>query len=158
MSGIKITKRMTVYFFLMLAVMAAIFAFSAQNSDSSADLSHAFANSAMGQLLMRFLPRIFSNDFMIEVRKYAHVFEYLLLGISAALLMRELSEDRALKAGLSAELLCLLYAASDEWHQSFVPGRACRLSDVGVDSIGFTAGIILILLAASFFKKNKKRS
>lgn len=147
---------MAVYFFLMLSVMVVIFAFSSQNGERSACMSDSLAGSGFGRMLKAMLPRVFSDDFMLEIRKYAHVFEYLLLGISAALFMRELFEARALIAGLSAELLCLLYAASDEWHQSFVPGRSCRLYDVGVDSIGFSAGVLAVLLAAWVSIKIKK--
>ena len=39
------------------------------------------------------------------------------------------------RAGL-ALLLTVLYALSDEWHQTFVPGRHGQLFDVGVDSLG----------------------
>lgn len=31
----------------------------------------------------------------------------------------------------------MLYAAGDEFHQYFVPGRAAQLSDVAVDAMGF---------------------
>jgi VanZ family protein len=34
-------------------------------------------------------------------------------------------------------LLCLLFAASDEWHQSFIPGRTSRGYDVFVDTLGY---------------------
>ena len=40
--------------------------------------------------------------------------------------------------------LCALYAASDEWHQTFVPQRGGVLSDVFIDCGGIAiAGIIL---------------
>jgi VanZ family protein len=59
--------------------------------------------------------------------------------------------SRALKAGgvlghkrfYWVFILCLLYALSDEWHQSFVPGRVASLYDIVVDGLGaFVAGII----------------
>ncbi len=37
--------------------------------------------------------------------------------------------------------LALIYAASDEYHQSFVPGRGARITDVGIDSIGALIGL-----------------
>jgi VanZ family protein len=35
-----------------------------------------------------------------------------------------------------AGVIALLYAFSDEWHQSFVPGREGALRDVGIDALG----------------------
>jgi len=39
--------------------------------------------------------------------------------------------------------LSVLYAFSDEFHQSFVPGRHATMWDVGVDSIGAAAALYL---------------
>ena len=33
-------------------------------------------------------------------------------------------------------------AGLDEWHQAFVPGRAARVSDVGLDTIGGMVGLV----------------
>jgi len=38
-------------------------------------------------------------------------------------------------------VLTVLYAASDEWHQSFVPGRHPQLTDVLIDVCGATTGL-----------------
>jgi len=38
----------------------------------------------------------------------------------------------------------VLYAASDEFHQSFVPGRSCRLLDVLFDATGAAIALGLI--------------
>ena len=59
-------------------------------------------------------------------------------GILTALLFSALRLHIAHKghALLTAALVAVLYACSDEWHQSFVPGREGRLRDVGIDSIG----------------------
>jgi VanZ family protein len=40
-------------------------------------------------------------------------------------------------------LICVLYAISDEIHQSFVPGRGPSIIDVFIDSTGAITGIIL---------------
>ncbi len=39
--------------------------------------------------------------------------------------------------------ICLLFALSDEWHQSFVPGRVAALADVLADAAGIALGIVL---------------
>jgi VanZ family protein len=41
-------------------------------------------------------------------------------------------------------ILTVLYAASDEWHQTFIPGRNGRLSDVFIDMGGALLGLGLL--------------
>ena len=48
----------------------------------------------------------------------------------------------------------VLYAGSDEVHQLFVDGRACRAGDVLIDA----AGVFLGVLIAHFARKNKQKS
>ena len=40
----------------------------------------------------------------------------------------------------TAVIFCVCYAMTDELHQYFVPGRSCRLFDVGVDSLASLSG------------------
>jgi VanZ family protein len=47
---------------------------------------------------------------------------------------------------LLAWLLAFLYAASDEFHQSFVPGRNGTMIDVGIDAFGAGMGLWLVSL------------
>ena len=43
-------------------------------------------------------------------------------------------------------LICIAFAASDEWHQSFIPDRFGTVQDVLIDSLGIcAAGSILLL-------------
>ena len=45
-----------------------------------------------------------------------------------------------------AMLICIAFAASDEWHQSFVPDRFGTVQDVLIDSLGVcTAGAVLLV-------------
>lgn len=46
---------------------------------------------------------------------------------------------------LFAILIGVLYGASDEFHQSFVPARSAELHDVFVDAIGVVAGVLLAI-------------
>ena len=68
------------------------------------------------------------------LRKLAHLAEYAILG---ALLCRALR-----RPGL-AILAAILYAVSDEIHQTFVEGRVGAPLDVAIDAIGAAAGILL---------------
>ncbi|MEJ5198229.1 MAG: VanZ family protein [Anaerolineae bacterium] len=43
-----------------------------------------------------------------------------------------------------ALLITMLYAATDEFHQSFVPGRTMTLEDLVVDLIGASLGLLLV--------------
>jgi VanZ family protein len=70
----------------------------------------------------------------LVLRKIAHACEYAVLG---ALLVRATA-----RTGL-AFALGTLYAASDELHQSFVPGRLGSPIDVAIDAVGVAAGIAL---------------
>ncbi len=83
---------------------------------------------------------IYWQDFI--VKKTAHVVEY---GIFAALLYRALrgSGVEKLNAALFAILIAVIYGATDEFHQSFTPGREPRVRDVVFDTIGAVAGVFI---------------
>ena len=78
-------------------------------------------------------------------RKGAHMLEFALL---ALLLLRALSQDRgdARKWISSAWVLATAYAASDEFHQIFVPGRNGCVTDVLIDSAGAALGLFACYL------------
>ena len=42
-------------------------------------------------------------------------------------------------------LLAALYAVSDEMHQTFVPGRSGRMTDVLIDAVGAAAGVSVMV-------------
>jgi VanZ family protein len=70
----------------------------------------------------------------LVLRKLAHATEYAILG---ALLVRASG-----RAGVAFGL-GVLYAVSDEVHQSFVTGRHGAPLDVAVDALGVAVGIAL---------------
>jgi len=52
----------------------------------------------------------------------------------------------------------LLLASWDEWHQSFLPNRTSKVSDVGIDFSGaLLANIILLLVLALVWRNRAKR-
>jgi VanZ family protein len=52
-------------------------------------------------------------------------------------------------AGLAAIVLATMYGVSDEFHQSFVPGRSPDRFDVVADCVGATIGVALGWLAGA---------
>lgn len=55
-----------------------------------------------------------------------------------------------------AIVLGVLYGISDEFHQSFVPGRFTEAADVLADSIGIVIGVMLFYRRDVFYKIRKK--
>jgi len=105
----------------------------------------------IGPFLRWFLPDLQEQTVkhvQLAVRKCAHVTEYAIL---ALLLYRALRRSRGIDArqwchccACGAFVIALLYAASDEWHQSFVPSRDGTLHDVIIDGAGAALGLLLL--------------
>ena len=93
------------------------------------------------------LPKLEVDVFNHMVRKYAHFFAYMILGILSvnALYLNGIKDRKAI---LYSFIISFLYAVSDEIHQIFVPGRAGQVMDVVIDSLG---GIIGIAIYASVY-------
>jgi VanZ family protein len=102
-----------------VALMALIFALSAMPSDSE---RHSVV--------------------IFVLRKVAHFSEYaLLLALWFRALRGRLDVDRALAA---AWALVVVYAASDEFHQTFVHGRTGTPRDVLIDAFGALVAALVI--------------
>jgi VanZ family protein len=86
------------------------------------------------------------------IRKNAHFFAYLFLGILTCLAVTKSLWQRPF---FVAMIVCVLYAISDECHQLFVPGRSGQLSDVILDSSGALLGIVLIIFLLRIFPQKK---
>ncbi len=94
---------------------------------------------------------------LVIMRKCAHVSEYAIL---ALLLWRALRSGPTLRTKLptlfSAVLLaCAVFAASDEFHQSFVKSRTPSVGDVLLDVVGALFGL---LICASFARRHPKKA
>jgi hypothetical protein len=72
------------------------------------------------------------------VKKLGHVTGYALLSYS---ILRGLGKKDLPTIAL-AWFLTVLFGASDELHQAFVPGRQSTLIDVGIDAIGAFLGVL----------------
>jgi VanZ family protein len=81
--------------------------------------------------------------------RLAHFVEYAILGIVLSFSAAGfLGRTPSLAAFVSMGLFGLAFAASDEWHQSFVPGRDSSVKDVAFDALGMTTALIAIYVLA----------
>jgi VanZ family protein len=119
-----------------------IFLFSAQTGAESADIS----GEVMGPFV-RILTMLFGDQAHNVVRKFAHFFIFAALMFFTYHALYRTRKTRRLSAVLPF-VLCVLYAVSDEVHQLFVPERACRIFDVGVDALGCVVGGLCFYFAA----------
>ena len=88
------------------------------------------------------------------VRKAGHFTEYLILAIF--FLRTRKGRGSSGRSALYALLFVFLYASSDEFHQSFIPGRGPAFSDVLIDTAGGLTGIILFEWKQSMLEKQNR--
>ncbi len=85
------------------------------------------------------------HTIVVCVRKCAHLTEYAVLAwlIWRPLNARGPGEGREWRwsRAVLALLLAALYAASDEYHQTYVPSRQGSVADVALDTCGAAAGL-----------------
>lgn len=119
-----------------------IFFFSQQNGQESGNTSELVkklfllvgidVNSILGEMAT------------LIIRKGAHFTEYFILYL---LTFNALENNLKLKRRLAGALIfTAFYAATDEIHQYFVPGRACALKDVLIDSSGGLLACMIMYL------------
>ncbi|MFC7395446.1 VanZ family protein [Scopulibacillus cellulosilyticus] len=90
------------------------------------------------------------------IRKLGHISEYAALTflLVCVFLITRISRKIAYMTGF---LLSLLYALSDEWHQSFIPGRTGHLIDVFTfDLFGILLGLIAAFIVNRLIRKAKR--
>jgi VanZ family protein len=98
--------------------------------------------------LVKLLTDVFPKDSIVIsvidylIRKAAHVTVF---GILAVLFKTALHIERP-KGYLFAWFLTAFYASTDEWHQSFVPGRTSSVYDVMIDSMGALVFLLCLFL------------
>ncbi len=163
------------YVFLMLAVlwMVVIFAQSAKVADESQQLSSEVIE-AFGE---HFIPEYeewdeakkedFVETYSFPVRKAAHMTEYAILSILLFLGLYVEKENgvsgtkeiKGLNRGKSmiiSWLTATIYAATDEFHQTFVAGRSGELRDICFDAVGALIGVFLAILIYNVIKYLEK--
>ncbi len=140
-------------FWIVIAFLIAgvIFCFSSQDSPKSEDLSDSVARALKIEQKEETTKASNQNILLgLSLRKFAHVFLFMLLGFSLYFVYSGIS-GRVFLAAFTA----LLYGAADEWHQSYT-GRFSRWQDVLIDMGGAVIGILLAVLAVWLLRKAKE--
>lgn len=139
---------------LCLLWMGVIFWFSAMPGDQSAEQSGLIvALLTRALVFVGVRPQAIDLDLLsLLVRKSAHMTEYAVLFF---LLRRALRLSGARHPGLTALPLCVLYAAGDEFHQSFTEARGPSPVDVGIDTAGALLMWGLLALSERLFARRR---
>lgn len=147
---------------LILGTFYVIFGFSSQDSKKSGGLSEKVTTIIAEKFNILKDKTTQERENIINkmekvIRKLAHFSIYTVVGI---LLMSFISTYN-LKEGIRiivSLVIGIIYAISDEIHQSFVPGRSPQITDVMIDTMGVLLGILLVMLCLNLFSKIKQRT
>lgn len=144
-----------------------IFFFSAQDATASTAMSDGVLHK-IAEICTAWIPadatkinnRESYSSMTFFIRKIAHFTLYFILGLfsSATILSFSTKHHRSLFASwLTAWSFCIFYAATDEFHQLFVPGRTGMLLDIGIDSLGaLLSSLLLLFLIQRSIHRNQK--
>lgn len=146
-----------------LITMVWIAAFSAQPAADSSAASRGIC-FFLASLWVRGFSGLPQADQLAEirlmepiVRKVAHFCIFAALGFFCYLTVQRFIKEqckapRRVVSEAGCLLFCLLYAASDELHQRFVPGRYGCFRDVCIDFAGALLGLAVAMLLLWLFR------
>lgn len=146
---------------LLIGWMGLIFYLSHQNADESSGMS--------GGLIKRFvsfffphisadeLPDIVSSLQFI-VRKTAHFSLYAILGMLSFSHFATYRQMNLALRNILSMVVSVLYAISDEYHQTYISGRSGEIRDVLIDSLGAITGVLFILMICRIVKAVKNKT
>ena len=127
--------------FCFIAWLLLIFFFSSQNGESSSGVSNG---------ILKIIENIFNISLSAPwckffIRKLGHFSIYLILALLTINLVKQYYKITK-KQFIIVAVFCLLYAISDEFHQSFVGGRSPQAMDVLIDFCGAILGCLIYKL------------
>lgn len=145
---------------LLILTFGMIFNFSNQDSEKSGSTSQKVTEAITKDI--KSIQKLNKNEKAkiidkIEdvIRKIAHFSLYALIGFLLMALFSTYNINEKNKI-ISTIIIGAIYAISDEFHQSFIPGRSGQVSDVFLDTLGVAVGGLFILLIIKTVKKFRK--
>lgn len=89
------------------------------------------------------LPGFEESAYDFILKKTAHIAVYLILYLLVFRSVTLTSDEKNKKLLLWLPVtICLLYAITDEFHQSLVPGRYSTIRDIGYDMLGVSIAFL----------------
>lgn len=138
-----VQQRARLYLYWIPPAVWAALIFIGSTDVLSAGETGSLLEATLNAILGHPLPASQFAALHFAVRKAGHLIEYAILGW---LLFRAIRGNRSgfnIRWALAAIIVATLYAASDEWHQSFVPSRTPSAWDVLIDTTGATLAQVL---------------
>ena len=148
-----------IFILLLLATFATIFHFSSQIGEESDEVSKGLLSKLIDIFPYTKDLSDVTKEKLIEygnpiIRKLAHFSIYALVGVWIMSFMSTF-KTRLYKKWIVSMIVGIGYAIFDEYHQSFVSGRAPSIMDVWIDSLGVLAGILVVLIIISIYRALK---
>ena len=151
-----------------ILLMMMIYRFSAQPAEVSSQLSYKVSYKIVETADYLFDTNLdywqmdeWANRIHGVTRKLAHMTEYFALAVAVSFPLYVYGVH-GIWLMLLAGMICVGFAAGDEYHQSFVSGRSPSVKDIGIDSFGVFWGIILVRIIGwtgrkTIFRPKKKK-
>ena len=141
-------------FILLVLWLLLIFNMSAKTGEESAGISLILAKYVY---TLPLIDKIIKFDNLhLLIRKTAHFTEYGILGLLLLNFIKSIGVHISKKAYITAFIIGVIYAALDEYHQSFVDGRGPSVIDVFIDSSGVLFFLIMVYLISTRLYERKK--
>ena len=140
------------FLILIIANSVIIFGFSSQNGEESGSLSQKIITVIADIFNVQENRETFLDIGEQIVRNLAHLGIYTSLGIWSIAFI--LTFNIKLKWQVIITIIWgIIYAITDEFHQTFSTGRHASINDVVIDTFGVILGLLLVLLVIKIYYK-----
>ena len=139
------------------AILWAVLISSFSTETFTTEITSRFIIPVLRWILPHAMPETLSSIHHV-IRKSGHFTEYFVLSLLLLHALRAGTRDFGLRWALVVILIVAGYAALDEFHQSFVPGRGAAVTDVMLDTSGGAAAQLLVALLVLWRGVRKQRA
>ena len=134
---------------LLILWMIIIFVLSNDTGTASSNKSDGIAS-----FISDIISFIDTDTLIFIIRKLAHFTEYLILGILFLNVLKDYNVVNT-KIVIITILFCFSFAISDEVHQLFIQNRSGKITDILIDTLGSSIGVLMYYLYLKKYKSVK---